>query len=131
VSALAAVHGRDLRPAGGRDVDATPGPRAPAGARLLELDGEVDFSNAHEILDALVANVPGEASLVVLDLGRTSHLDSSGVAMLFRLGDRLRRRRQDLRLAVPVDSVVRALVEMTAVASVIPVADTVEAAVRA
>ena len=69
--------------------------------QLAAISGEVDLSNARPILDTVAASTPDDTSLVVLDLSATTYLDSAGIAALFRLAERLRIRRQDLRLVVP------------------------------
>jgi anti-anti-sigma factor len=85
------------------------------GARLVRLIGEIDLSNADDIMDAITRAVPDDTPLVVLDLGATTYLDSTGIAMIFRLSDRLRLRRQELRLVVPPGAPVRAVLELTKV----------------
>lgn len=85
------------------------------GARLVEIIGEIDLSNAVDVMDAVTRAVPDDTPLVVLDLGRTTHLDSTGIEMLFRLSDRLRLRRQELRLVVPAGASIRAVLELTKV----------------
>jgi anti-anti-sigma factor len=94
---------------------------------VLEVRGEVDLSNASEVLGELLAQVPNEAHLVVVDLSATVHLDSSGVAMLFQVAERLRRSRQDVRLVVPREAPIRSVIELTAVSAVIPVDDSLSA----
>ena len=89
--------------------------------RLVQVTGEIDMSNAHDVLDRICSHVPKEASQVVVDLSGMGFLDSSGVAMLFRLAERLRRSRQDLRLVVPRDAPIRAVIDLTAVNRVIAV----------
>ncbi|MEO7070672.1 MAG: STAS domain-containing protein [Nostocoides sp.] len=101
-----------------------------AGARLVRLSGEIDLSNASEVLELIGAQVPHDADLVVLDLSRTSYLDSTGVAMVFHLAHRLRTRRQELHLVVPLESPIRAVLELTNVHRVVAVRETVEAAIR-
>jgi anti-anti-sigma factor len=91
------------------------------GVRLVAVTGEIDMSNAHDMLDRIGAQVPKDASHVVVDLSGMSFLDSSGVAMLFRLAERLHRSRQQLRLVVPHDAPIRAVIELTAVSRVIAV----------
>jgi anti-anti-sigma factor len=86
--------------------------------------GEVDLSNARALLDAVAAAVPDEAAALVLDLTSTTYLDSAGIAALFRLGERLRLRRQDLRLVVAPDSAIRPVLRLTHLDHVIPVDDT-------
>lgn len=95
------------------------------GYRLVRASGEVDLSNVAGVTDAIARSVPGEASVVVLDLSTTTYLDSSGIAMLFRLAERLGHRRQDLRLVVPQESPVRFVLELTRVDAVIPVVGSV------
>lgn len=90
----------------------------------VSVTGEVDLSNARPLLDAVAAAVPDDAAHVVLDLTHTTYLDSAGIAALFRLAERLRTRRQDLRLVVPPDSPIRAVLRLTHLDHVIPVDDT-------
>ena len=92
-----------------------------AGVRLVRVDGEIDLSNAREMLDRISSQVPSDAWQVVVDLGGLTFLDSSGVAMLFRLGERMRRNRQELRLLVPEAAPIRRVMELTAVGRVIPI----------
>ena len=67
--------------------------------------------------------VPSHETRVVLDLAATSYLDSTGIAMIFRLGERLQYSRQQLLLVVPKQSPIRAVVELTDINHVIPVLD--------
>ncbi|HET7801095.1 MAG TPA: STAS domain-containing protein [Humibacillus xanthopallidus] len=91
--------------------------------------GEVDLSNARALLDAVAAAVPDDAARVVLDLSSTTYLDSAGIAAVFRLAERLRIRRQDLRLVVPPGSPIRPVLRLTHLDHVIPVDDTPPGAV--
>jgi len=105
-------------------------------ARLLsrrrgsELDvrllGEVDLSNAAEVLGTIERAVPNDVSALVLDLSETSYMDSAGVQVLFRLVDRLGSRRQRMRLVVPKEAPVRAVLEMMDVPSVVSLDATLE-----
>jgi anti-anti-sigma factor len=108
VSGLARVRAQDLE-----------------GARLIRLDGEIDLSNAQEVLEDIVSQLPADSPLLVLDLSDTGYLDSSGIAMLFRLARRLGTSRQGLRLVVPKASRIRAVIDLTAVDRVIAVHETV------
>lgn len=87
------------------------------------ISGEIDLSNARLLLDTVAATMPDDAAVVVLDLTATTYLDSAGIAALFRLADRLRIRRQDLRLVVPPDSPIRAVLRLTRLDHVIQVDD--------
>lgn len=94
--------------------------------RLVRVSGEIDLSNARDVMDAIAAAVPHDASLVVVDLSDTTYLDSSGIAMIFRLAERLGHRRQELRLVVPAAGPIRAVIELTNVERVVPVVETID-----
>jgi anti-anti-sigma factor len=93
------------------------------GARLIRVIGEIDLSNVSEAMDAIIGAVPHDAALVVVDLSDTTYIDSAGIAMLFRLAERLGYSRQQLRLVVPTDAPIRPVLELTRLTSVIPVVD--------
>ena len=95
--------------------------------QLAAISGEVDLSNARPILDTVAASTPDDTSLLVLDLSATTYLDSAGIAALFRLAERLRGRRQDLRLVVPPGSPIRAVLHLTHLDHVIQVDDALDA----
>jgi anti-anti-sigma factor len=101
-----------------------------SGARLVRVRGEVDLSNIRDVMEGIRAAVTHEATLVVLDLSGTTYLDSTGIAMVFRLAERLGHRRQELRLVVPADAPIRRALELTRVTTFLPVHETVTAAVR-
>lgn len=89
--------------------------------QLVRVTGELDLSNARALTDALAHAVPDDVTLVVVDLSGTTYVDSAAIASLFRLSQRLRDRRQDLRLVVPAVSPIRAVIELTKLSQVIPV----------
>ncbi|WP_161988649.1 STAS domain-containing protein [Pedococcus bigeumensis] len=91
------------------------------GTRVVRVEGEVDLANAHDVLDLILGRVSKDTTHVVLDLSATTYLDSSGVAMVFRLADRLGTSRQELRLVVPDGSPIRAVIELTSVDRVVRV----------
>ena len=95
------------------------------GARLVQIIGEIDLSNATDVMDAVTRAIPDDTPLVVLDLSGTTYLDSTGIEMIFRLADRLRLRRQDLRLVVPPRAPIRAVLELTKVDHAIPIQDSI------
>ena len=88
---------------------------------VVRLFGEVDISNAKAIAQTIEASVPNDATELAVDLTDTRYLDSSGVSLLVRLAERLKMRRQHLRLLVPADSPVRAILELTGLPSVMTV----------
>src|SRR5437588_6560952 len=98
---------------------------------VCEIRGELDASNVDHVLERVVGSVANEAPGMVLDLGHTSYLDSAGVRILFELARRMRARRQELRIAVPGDGIVRRVLVLTALADVVPLDDDVGRSVRA
>jgi anti-anti-sigma factor len=98
---------------------------------VCEIRGELDASNVDHVLEHVLGSVANESPGMVLDLARTSYLDSAGVRILFELARRLRSRRQELRIAVPGDGIVRRVLVLTALADVVPLDDDVDRSVRA
>jgi anti-anti-sigma factor len=97
-------------------------------ALVVRLDGEVDISNASEIGAALEAAVSSDTLGLVLDLSGTSYIDSAGVHLLFRLGSRLTRRRQQLRIVVPADAPIKKVIKLTGVGWTVPQDESVDEA---
>jgi anti-anti-sigma factor len=91
------------------------------GAHLVRVSGEIDLSNARAVMGAIGEGVPHDVTLVVVDLSGTAYLDSAGIAMIFRLAERLGNSRQQLHLVVPRDAPIRAVLELTKLTEVIPV----------
>lgn len=91
------------------------------GERRVRIIGEIDLSNARDVLDTVARAVPEDARRVAVDLSAVAYLDSAAISMLFRLHEILVRRRQELRLVVPASSPIRAVVELTNLDGVVPV----------
>jgi anti-anti-sigma factor len=87
---------------------------------VASLVGEVDISNAADIGSALEGSVPQRALGLVLDLSRATYIDSAGVHLLFRLGGRLTRRRQQLRVVVPDTTPVYKIVNLAGLGWTVP-----------
>ena len=94
-----------------------------SGTEIVRVTGEIDLSNVARVREAIGAAIP-DLPVVVLDLTGTEYLDSAGIAMLFRLAERLSYNRQELRLVVPPDAPIRAVIGLTKLDRVIPVQDT-------
>jgi len=92
------------------------------GTAVVRVIGEIDLSNAGQVRDALGAAIP-DLPQVVVDLSGTEYLDSAGIAMLFRLAERLSYNRQELQLVVPADAPIRAVLRLTKLDQVVPVKD--------
>jgi anti-anti-sigma factor len=80
---------------------------------VVRIAGEIDISNASEVSSALEEVVPNGTPAIVVDLSRVTYLDSAGVKLLMHLADRLRLRRRELRLVVPDNAPIRAVLELT------------------
>ena len=87
---------------------------------LLRIRGEIDISNVPQLTADIEAAVPNGASTVALDLTETAYVDSSGIQLLLVLAERLKTRRHTLRLIVPEDSPIRAVLELSGVPALIP-----------
>ena len=98
------------------------------GAIVAHLGGEVDMTNASLVRDELLTSVPNDALALVIELSGCRYIDSAGIEVVFDMARRLRRRRQELRLALPVTSPLKRLIDLTEVASAAPVYETLDAA---
>jgi anti-sigma B factor antagonist len=95
------------------------------GVEMVRVIGEIDLSNATLVGDAIGAAIP-DLREVILDLSETEYLDSAGLAMLFRLAQRLNYNRQELQLLVPTDAPIRAVISLTKLDQVVSVKASVE-----
>jgi anti-anti-sigma factor len=98
------------------------------GMVVAHLGGEVDMTNATYLRDELLASMPNDALALVIDLSGCRYLDSAGIEVLFDMARRLRRRRQELRLALPPGSPLKRLLELTEVASTALIYETLDGA---
>jgi anti-sigma B factor antagonist len=96
------------------------------GVQVVRISGEVDLTNTIEVRDAISTVASPDATVIVVDLSETTYLDSSGIAMLFRLAERISQRRQELRIVVPANSPLRAALELTDLPQTIPVHHTLD-----
>ena len=83
------------------------------GVLVAHLVGEIDLSNVDEVRALVIARSSQEAGALVLDLTETTYLDSTGVRLLFELAERLQSRRQQLRLVVTDEALVRRVILLT------------------
>jgi len=74
--------------------------------------GDVDAANSLAVHDELVRSMGPETDRLVVDLGDTRFIDSAGLDMFMRLGERLSERRARLVLVIPPDSGLRRLAEI-------------------
>lgn len=96
-------------------------------AVLARLAGEIDLSNAVAVEEQVTGGLAG-AGAVAVDLSGLDYLDSAGLALLTRLAGRLS---GGLRLVVAPGAVVGRTLEISGLATAIPVHETAEAALAA
>ena len=82
--------------------------------------GEIDISNGAELGSALERAVPDSARGLILDLSRTSYVDSAAVRMIFDLDRALKQRRRQLRLVVPAAAPIEKVLKLTGVTWTVP-----------
>jgi anti-anti-sigma factor len=92
--------------------------------------GEVDISNVDEVRRGLTDAVPNSACGLVVDLRATTHLDSSGVHLLFGLAHALEARQQQICVVAPRAAVSSRVLFITGFDRIVPVTDTVDQAVE-
>jgi anti-sigma B factor antagonist len=98
---------------------------------VARVAGELDLDGAPRTGDAIEARMPAAARGLLVDFSALDFIDSSGVAMLFRLDRLLTSRRQKLRVvAVPGKAVARVL-DIVNFERAAPVDATVDDALRA
>ena len=104
---------------------------AVGGPSILELEGEFDLDTVPEIDRFLRRNLGPlyHQDHLVIDLARTTFVDSSFIAFLVRLSAAQRAERRELLLARPGGQVRRILC-IVGLPNVVPVFETVEAAVE-
>ena len=96
---------------------------------VAALEGEVDMSNARDLRDSLLEAVTNHAPGLVIDLTRTTYLDSAGIHVVFDLARKLQARQQQLRLVVPSGATIRRVLTLTNVSAVAPMHEEWEEAV--
>jgi anti-anti-sigma factor len=78
-------------------------------AHLLE---DVDSANFAAVERRLAETVAPDAMSLIVDLGAVRYVDSAGIDMLLRLGDRLDQRRNKLILVIPEASPLTRLIKI-------------------
>lgn len=96
---------------------------------VARIEGEIDMSNAPAIANRLRELLTNQSLALVVDLGPTTYLDSSGIALLFALADELRRRQQQLLLVVPKASQLLRAITITGLDRAVPMHGTLDAAI--
>jgi anti-anti-sigma factor len=93
--------------------------------------GEIDLASADELRAAILPAVPNGGPGMVFDLTHVTHLDSSGIRLVFDLAARLQSQGQRLVLVVSEAALVRRVVVLTKLEQVVPLAASVSDALAA
>jgi anti-anti-sigma factor len=97
---------------------------------VARLEGEVDMTNAESLGNRLRGLLTNRSVVLVVDLGPTTYLDSSGITLLFGLSDELRLRQQQLHLVVPESSPIARVIAITGLDRAVPTYPTLEQALE-
>jgi anti-anti-sigma factor len=95
---------------------------------VAHIEGEIDLSNAEPLANRLRDLLTNRSVALIVDLGPTTYLDSSGIALLFALLEELHRRQQQLHLVVPDGSHLRRVIGITGLDRAVPTHGTLESA---
>jgi len=88
---------------------------AHAGVVVLSVVGEIDLANVDEIRNQILMSAGDDPGSVILDLGPTRYLDSSGIRMLFEVDEQFTVRRIPMRLVVAETGFVHRVLDLTGV----------------
>jgi anti-anti-sigma factor len=97
---------------------------------VARIEGEIDMSNAATVTGRLRELLTNRSVALVVDLGATTYLDSSGIGLLFGLGDELTRRQQRLLIVVPASSQLVRTIQITGLDRAVPMHETVAEALE-
>ena len=98
---------------------------------VARIEGEIDMSNAEPLGNRLRDLLTNRGVALIVDLGPTTYLDSSGIALLFALLEELRRRQQQLHLVVPEGSHLLRVIAITRLDRAVPTHSTLDGALEA
>ena len=98
---------------------------------VARLQGEVDASNVKEMGDRLRSLMSNRSMALVIDLCKTTYLDSAGINLLFALADELRGRQQRLALVVGNGSPIARMIGLTGLDQTIAVRSSLPEALSA
>jgi anti-sigma B factor antagonist len=101
------------------------------GVVIATVTGEIDMSNANDLRGAILESTPNGALGLVLDFTKLTYIDSTGVHLLYRLGESLRARGQTLRVVIPTGSPASDALRLAGVQRHVDVVTELEEGVRA
>jgi len=100
------------------------------GVIVASVQGEIDVSNAAQLFDELT-QFSNQVLGLVVDLGGVEYLDTAGIALLYDLHLRLKRREQSLVVVAPALGAPRRVLELTAFDTRVALADELDPAIAA
>jgi anti-anti-sigma factor len=97
---------------------------------VVHVRGEIELPNSDAVRTDILATVPPDGPGMILDLTQTTHLDSSGIRLLFEVAERLRVRRQLLVLVATEEALIRRVIALTKLDDVVLLVATVNEALN-
>jgi anti-anti-sigma factor len=98
------------------------------GVLVARLEGEIDLSNADVVRSGVARAASNDMVGAVIDLSKTTYMDSAAINVLFHLRERLRIRGQELRLVVPPGSGAYDALRYAGVLEALAISESVDAA---
>src|SRR5262245_53146184 len=98
------------------------------GIVVARVSGEIDLANVGLVRRRLLDGIPNQATGLIADLSDATHLDSSGVHLLFELARSLERRQQRLCVVAPPDALGTRVLYITGFHRIVPVSGTLQEA---
>ena len=95
---------------------------------VAAVEGEIDSSNVGEIAERIRAMLTNRSLALVVDLARTTYIDSAGINLLFTLGSELKARQQQMLLVVAPGSAIARMLSITGLDAAVPTHPTRDAA---
>jgi anti-anti-sigma factor len=95
---------------------------------VAALVGDIDIACSADVEAGLAAELERGSQLVVLDLSRTTYLDSSGIRMIFSLARSLQAQQRELRVVVSDEAIVRRVVILSRLDAAVRIFPTLDAA---
>jgi len=92
---------------------------------ILELVGELDMYNAHNIKEVINSFISEGKNKFLLDLNALTYIDSGGIGALISIYSTIKKNNLKLQIA-NVTGTVRQVIEITKLLNYFPISDTLE-----
>lgn len=96
------------------------------GTTIVAVDGEVDVANVSMVRSRVIGAVPNTSPGLILDLTKTSYLDSRAIHMILEIADRLATARQQLLVVAPEGGLIHRVLLLTHIDGFVPLHQTVD-----